>query len=493
MRKHTQLILIIFIPIMISCSGRGFSPIGLTNISSSCPSEKMNSPFKSQKIHVSQTWFKGIRKATTTSNQLVITFDVQCMDSSEKSVRFIGHKINLSKIPHGMKRYSMSFEFPSTVSENSILQAAEGNPCILGITEQMKVRQFQAAATTTVSDPKVSEQTYLEFLNFDQSLSMRSATTQKIRVAVIDTGVNYNHADLSTQMWSNSRGETGYNFIAGNAFPLDDDGHGTHVAGIIGAANNNNAGIAGIAGDHVEIMAVKVLDAQGGGTAEGVYNGIAFAIANGAEIINLSIESLGKNPLLEQGIFEAVEAGVLVTMAAGNAETLIDANNLYAPAYIGPFYSGAISVASVDTNTEALSSFSNYSSQYIEMAAPGSFDTASGLGILSTYRSDYSRIMGTSQATPMITAGAVLLMAYLKSQNVSYTPASIENWLRSFGKRSLASLSDFVNGGTVLDLGALSQFTLSQIPVNSEGGAPRVLPNDDSASNSLQPTSLQCP
>ena len=462
--------------------GKSFKSQALLSLSSSCQAQKIATPFQKQKLHVSQSWLKGFRKASPEANQLVLTLDVPCIKNTVGRKSFLGHKLDLQKIPDSMKHYAVSIEIPGSIDKEILSRAVDTNSCILGITEQSKVKkvQFQAAATT-VTDPLVPNQEHLDFINFDQSFELRRAGTQKVVVAVIDTGINYNHPDLRTQMWSGPQGERGYNFIAGNNQSLDDDGHGTHVAGIIAAASNNNIGIAGVAGDHVELMSVKVLDQSGDGSVQGVYNGIVYAINSGAEIINLSIEATGRNPLIEQGIFEAINAGVVVTMAAGNANTRLDPNNLFAPAYIGPLYSGAISVASVDVLTGTRSPFSNYSPDYIEIAAPGSYNTATDSGILSTYGNDYLRVMGTSQAAPMITGGAAILMSYLKTQNVGYNPSSVENWLKNVGTLSASNLTSVVHNGDLLDLGALSRETLNAYPVLSDNTGE--LPGDTSSGN----------
>ena len=489
MKRSAQLtvfsILFLSVALVYQNCGKSFRSQTSSQFSSSCRFNKAQAPFEQTKVHISSAWFKGVRKASPEAQQLIVTVDTACLRENLAAQKFINHSFDFKKIPQGMKKYAFAFDFPSIVDEALIKKVTESNPCILGLTEQKAVRSipFQSAATS-VTDPRVFEQTALDFLGFDDSLEMREATDKKVIVAVIDSGINYNHIELASQMWRGRQGEMGYNFIDNNNFPLDDDGHGTHVAGIIAAQANNNVGIAGLASDQVQLMAVKVLDQNGDGNVQGVYNGIIYAINNGAEIINLSIEARGTNPLIEQGVAEAVRAGVLVTMAAGNASEQLSSDNLFAPAYIGPAYAGAISVASVDVITEQRSSFSNYSPQYLEMAAPGAYDTLNDIGILSTYGDSYSRIKGTSQATPMISAGAALLMAYLKSRNVGYSPSSVEAWLKGKGKRSVPALLGTVEGGDLLDLKALADNTMEQYPVNNSGTS-NELPGSTSTGSAL--------
>ncbi len=110
-------------------------------------------------------------------------------------------------------------------------------------------------------------------------------------VAVIDTGVNYNHEDLADNMWDGSASGYnyhGYDFVNSDYDPMDFNGHGTHVAGIIGAVGNNGKGVTGVCWN-VKIMAVRVLNAVGEGTTANIVSGINFAVSRGAKVINMSL------------------------------------------------------------------------------------------------------------------------------------------------------------------------------------------------------------
>ncbi len=206
----------------------------------------------------------------------------------------------------------------------------------------------------------------------------------RVIVAVVDTGVNYNQQDLSGNMW-NSAGVTyngvslvhsGYNFIGNNNDPMDYNGHGTHVAGIIGAEGNNASGTTGVCWK-ASIMAVRVLDASGSGTTSSVVQGIDFAVANGAKVINLSLGANGpSDPLFSDAITNAENSGVVVVTAAGNNGVDNDSGNnaTYPCDFSQP---NLICVAALD-QSYSLASFSDWGPTSVDVGAPGT-------NILSTY------------------------------------------------------------------------------------------------------------
>ena len=237
-------------------------------------------------------------------------------------------------------------------------------------------------------------------------------TGEDVVVAVLDTGVDYNHEDLQDNIWTNS-GEIpdngidddgngfvddvyGWNFHDDNNDTLDVNGHGTHVAGII-AGENNDYGVTGIAYD-AEIMPVKVLDDDGSGYDSSIVDGIYYAVDNGADVINLSLGGTYPNSELESAIEYAHENDVVVVMSAGNDSgdtPLYPAN--YADEY-------GIAVGAVDQNSE-LADFSNRAGED-ELA----YVTAPGVDVYSTVPDNqYEYYSGTSMAAPYV-SGTVALM-----------------------------------------------------------------------------------
>lgn len=213
-------------------------------------------------------------------------------------------------------------------------------------------------------------------------------------VAVIDTGIDYTHPDLQNKVVLGPNytfSKKWYEFGKKDPGPIDDNAHGTHCAGIIGSLADNRVGIAGIA-PGVKLMAVKVLDAEGGGTNFGVMKGIAYAITHGAKVVNLSLGGAGASSVEREFFEAATDAGALVVGAAGN-----EADGVGFPAA----YPGVLSVGAVDSGKN-LASFSNHDTS-LGVVAPG-------VGIMSTILGkQYAKFSGTSMAAPYVSGVAALV------------------------------------------------------------------------------------
>lgn len=210
-------------------------------------------------------------------------------------------------------------------------------------------------------------------------------TGKGIKVAVLDTGMKSDHEDV-----------TATSYVIDSAIGSEDNnGHGTHVASIIGATGKNNQGGAGVAPES-ELISIKVIEGKTGGTST-IIAGIQQAIEAGADIINLSLGGVAYSAPFEEKVKEAYRNGVAVFGAAGNDGT----NAFYYPGS----YEGAVSVAALDKNNQK-ASFSNYSSK-VRYSAPG-------VGIYSASNSStssYASMNGTSQATPIISGIAAILLS----------------------------------------------------------------------------------
>ncbi len=190
-------------------------------------------------------------------------------------------------------------------------------------------------------------------------------------VAVIDSGVNYNQEDLAGNMWNGVAAgfpNHGFDFVAGDNDPMDLLGHGTHVAGIIGAAGNNATGATGVCWK-ASIMAVRVLDATGSGNTAGLAQGINFAVSHGAKVINMSLSGGGFDQALSDAINNAQNNDVVVIVAAGNEANNNDVSG--AARYPCNFsQANLVCVAALDQNY-ALASFSNWGATSVDVGAPG--------------------------------------------------------------------------------------------------------------------------
>jgi subtilisin family serine protease len=264
-----------------------------------------------------------------------------------------------------------------------------------------------------------------------------------IVVAVIDTGVVWDHPDLAANIWSNLREVAGdgldndgngfvddvrgWDFGVGDADPRDELFHGTHVSGIVGAVGNNGIGVAGVAWNS-RIMPVKVADAGGGLFDSAIIAGIHYAVDNGADILNMSFGGPEPSQAVREAIKYAAERDVLPVAAAGN-----DYGRLVSYPAVHP---ECVAVAALD-ESGAVAGYSNFGS-FVDIAAPGS-------NILSTLDGGWGYASGTSMAAPVV-AG---LAALVKSAHPDFSAQAIRYQLLSTGRDLLAQ-----NGARATQLGS---------------------------------------
>jgi len=204
-------------------------------------------------------------------------------------------------------------------------------------------------------------------MDMDLELAWDAITdASSVIVAVVDSGVNYNHEDLSDNMWNGAINH-GYDFVDDDNDPMDLNGHGTHVAGTIGAVGNNYTGTTGVAW-RAQIMAVRVGDALGYMTTANVISGIYYAVDNGAQIINLSVGRTYYDQAEYDAINYARSHGVLVVIAAGNSANDNDCGIHFYPSDFD--LDNIISVAALDQSYQ-LADFSNYGNISVDVGAPG--------------------------------------------------------------------------------------------------------------------------
>ena len=449
------------------------------------PQLKLRAPlstaFDLNKIQLDQTHFgnqgqnlKTLEQSQEQSGEVSLALVVKndCIQALEEPLYVLGNKVEIPEDLKDLDQSALSFTVQQPIDEEQLKKDMDQSPCLIGISEDHPVELIdpiesqgnpeEGLIQKNFNDPEAENQDHLRFLNVSKSLEIQNHVSEQVIVAVLDTGVNYNHPDLRRRMWTSILGDYGKDFTrTSKPSPNDDDGHGTHVAGIIGAQQDNGFGVAGLLSGFIKIMAVKVLGGSRSRSRESsVFNGIQYAVNRGADVINISLGEDRINVLTVTGVLTAVNAGVFFSLAAGNDSSLLTGTRHRFPASVGTDIGGAVTVASVDTETGNLSSFSNYSSKFVEIAAPGaekSYGSPTRHGILSTeLRGRYSRRRGTSMAAPMVSAAAALLIGYFKTNNISYTPAGVEKTLLLSGSRSVEDLKTKVQDGRVLDFGRLA-------------------------------------
>lgn len=283
-----------------------------------------------------------------------------------------------------------------------------------------------------------------------------TAGSDLVTVAVIDTGVDYNHPDLTDNILRLNGQVVGYDFHNGDADPMDDNNHGTHCAGILGARGGNALGVTGVC-QRVKIMPLKFLGGDGTGLDSDAISCIDYARLHGAQILSNSWGGPDYSQLLLEAIQRARDAGILFVAAAGNEGSSNDSEPSY-PANFNQDVDNVISVAA-STDQDQLAGFSNYGAVSVDLAAPGQ-------SILSTVRaSGYQLFSGTSMACPHVAGAAALTLAQdgtlslpaLKSRVLGGVdhPSGLAGKVR-LGRLNVASavtVSGFRISGTVLEAG----------------------------------------
>jgi subtilisin family serine protease len=240
------------------------------------------------------------------------------------------------------------------------------------------------AADVYPSDPGWVNQYGLTAIRAPQGWQITTGSPA-VMIAIVDTGIQLSHPDLSAKIVS------GYDFVNGDAVANDDNGHGTHVAGIAAAQTDNGVGVAGVSWGAL-LMPIKVLDSAGNGSYGNVSQGIIWATDHGAQIINLSLGGIAPSATLQGAVDYAYSHGVTLVAAAGNT----GANFVLYPAR----YPNVIAVGATDS-TNAHAGFSNFGPE-LDLSAPG-------VSIYSTQFGSYGFRNGTSMSAPFVSGLAAIL------------------------------------------------------------------------------------
>jgi subtilisin family serine protease len=261
-------------------------------------------------------------------------------------------------------------------------------------------------------------------------------------VAVLDTGLALNNAEFAGRIWTNPnpRGDSrypgdlhGWNFVANSSNVSDNNGHGTHVAGVIAASANNGYGVAGI-NWQAQIMPLKVLDAHGNGSTDEAVSAIYFAVDHGARVINASWAGGDYSEALLDAIKYAGSKGVVFVVAAANYGLDNDQVPSYPSSYRLP---NEIVVAAIDSSGN-LASFSDYGAKTVDVGAPG-------VNIWSSIPGGFASYSGTSMATPYV-SGVVSLLVGL---HPGYSAAQLVQTVLAHTKTLPGLAGKTVTGGVI--------------------------------------------
>lgn len=411
----------------------------------------------------------------------------------------------------GIKSYvskpTYTYRLKNAIKASEIEAKLAAEPCILGAGRSQTYK-----TASLYNDPWIPYQTHLQMLEadtsyvsfFNASYGIKPSGSQAV-IAFIDSGVDWQHPDLAPNMWTDPA--TGFHgldatsvcancLISFNPFDVSPEGHGTHVAGLAAALGNNAFDGQGVMPFGVKIMAIRVVDPNLSdkdpsqhyiANSATIADGIQFAIDNGADVINMSLQQsqtcTGQSscqivdPIYKQKIDDAIDSGIFVAVAMGNTSpqgrSVDGVNFSVVPAMYAASRSGMIAVGSVNATRDPYgnilkSDFSNFSPVYAEIAAPGATQDAAN-GVYSTLPTSIAaggigQMAGTSQATPLVAGAAALVISwYRQTYGVSPAPSTVKDLLLASSIQNSNLASYFKNGAT-LNLRSLSQTMLARYP-----------------------------
>ena len=305
---------------------------------------------------------------------------------------------------------------PPGFSVAEVMARYQANPDVLYVEPDYFVH-----STATPTDPRWSQQWDMIKIAAPKAWNIQTDASNVV-VAIIDTGIDFTHPDLKDNLWANSDGSHGFDCIRGRCSKGGSDvyGHGTHVAGTIGAVANNGTGIAGL-NWKVQLMSLRFLDANGGGSISDALLAFDQVTALKQQGVNVRLTSNswgggGFSQSLKDAMARAEAAGILHVCAAGNSNQNADASPMYPGAYPNQ---GIVSVLASD-QSDAGAWFTNYGLASVDIAAPGvnTLSTVPSGTCKLCDSSGYKLLSGTSMATPHVTG----VLAALFQLNPVLTP-----------------------------------------------------------------------
>lgn len=340
---------------------------------------------------------------------LVVASPLPTFSTSKKSVSKSLIRATFNQPNSSTDRLIVKYKKRSAVKAVKVESSQSFSQVVRKLKDNPKIEyvepDYWRKASLQPNDQHYSLQWGLSKIQAPSGWDIEAGESNQVIIAVVDTGVDLNHPDLSGKLVA------GADIVEGDNVPQDDNGHGTHVAGIAAASGNNGIGVAGVGlGSNIKIMPIKVLDYSGGGYDSWVAEGVRAAVDRGANIINLSLGGSGYSQTLQEATDYALANNVLVIAASGNTGDSTVNYPAGNPNVLG--------VGATDQNDQ-VADFSTYNGT-VDVSAPG-------VDIASTYwyygRSVYAYSSGTSMATPFVTG----LASLIKSKWPEYSASQISS------------------------------------------------------------------
>ena len=464
------------------------------------------SPFALSKVQlhgVGESSGKLTNSTVRAGSELAVLMDNACTRS--RSDRSVLGKVVSQIGPHpSLSQQTYTWTLDRDYSEKELEALSNQNPCVIGVSWNQYYKMQSTPSPAIFNDAQYPNQEHFAsirapeayFATYNVAGGLNTMTGDPVIIAEIDTGIDWSHPDIYDSLWQHSQGiGIDITTLGGirdyNPYDVSDNGHGTHVAGLMAAVTSNSIGVAGVMPFRAKIMAIKIFKRNSANemvtTSADLANGINFAGNNHANIANISLGSITSGPATDPVVEAAVNAtlakGTAIVVVIGNADSGggQEVNGTTLSSIPGQYASkaGVIGVASYDTSTGNKSYFSHYSTTFAEIAAPGAVSTGSGqtsVGLLSTIptgilASGYGRLAGTSQAAPIVSAAAGIAFGLVRdATGTKLTPAQLEQLLLSSAPQT-PGLLPYVKNGSRLDLKNLI-YKVNQVYPATLGGRP---------------------
>ena len=398
------------------------------------------------------------------ADEIIVRFRDGVDESHKDLARFrvLGNRKKVFQALRGLEVVKLS----RNVSVQDAIDLFKQDPDVLYVEPNYILRlNAKADVTATPNDPSFGSLYGLTKINAPDAWNTTTGSSNVV-VAILDTGFDYNHPDLVANIFNNATECTtngadddgngykddchGIDVANGDSDPLDDNDHGTHVAGTIGAVGNNGIGVVGVNWT-VKMLSCKFFDASGSGTTEGAIECLQYVKAmkdSGVNIVATSNSWGGGD--FSQALYDAIDAqrqsGILFITAAGNGNAFgVGQNNDSVPFYPCTYYLPNIICVAATTSTDAKASFSNFGKHTVHVGAPGN-------NILSTLPGNsYGSLSGTSMATPHVSGVAALL----KAQDSNRDWRTIKNLILAGGD-TVSSMANTITGKRINANGAMT-------------------------------------